>query len=111
MLSNLMLRNWSTDLRVPTIDRSFLSSTVTSWSVSVLNTEKMSCRVMQSAFERLVRCRSEAHHVEEVPARKGRRERRQQLSSSRVVLLLRVGEGLVSHVCELSGVEQYFSAN
>lgn len=60
MFSSLMLRNlgarvssrrggrcmgtyWSTDLSVPMMDRSFLSSTVTSWSVSVLKTEKMSC--------------------------------------------------------------------
>lgn len=30
MLSSLMLRNWSTDLSVPVMHRSFLSSTVTS---------------------------------------------------------------------------------
>lgn len=35
-------RNWSTDLRTPVMERSFLSSTVTVWSVKVLNTEKMS---------------------------------------------------------------------
>jgi hypothetical protein len=36
--------HWSTDLSVPVIARSFLSSTVTRWSVSVLKTEKMSCQ-------------------------------------------------------------------
>jgi hypothetical protein len=34
--------NWSTDFRTPVIDKSFLSSTVTVWSVRVLKTEKMS---------------------------------------------------------------------
>jgi len=34
--------DWSTDLRTPVIERSFFNSTVTRWSVSVLNTEKMS---------------------------------------------------------------------
>ena len=42
MLSILKLRNWSTDLRVPWIARSFLSSIVTCCPVSVLNAEKMS---------------------------------------------------------------------
>ena len=36
---------WSTDLRVPVMERSFLSSTVTLWSVSVLNTEKINWTV------------------------------------------------------------------
>lgn len=36
--------HWSTDLRVPVMERSFFSSTVTLWSVSVLNTEKINCR-------------------------------------------------------------------
>lgn len=39
-LSSLRLRNWSTSLRVPLISMSFLSSTVTSWSTSVLKNEK-----------------------------------------------------------------------
>ena len=34
--------HWSTDLSVPVMERSFLSSTVTLWSVSVLKSEKMS---------------------------------------------------------------------
>lgn len=38
----IVFTNWSTDLRTPVMERSFLSSTVTRWSVSVLNTEKMS---------------------------------------------------------------------
>lgn len=35
--------HWSTDLSCPVMARSFLSSTVSSWSWSVLRTEKMSC--------------------------------------------------------------------
>jgi hypothetical protein len=34
--------DWSTDLRTPVIIKSFFSSTMTVWSVSVLNTEKIS---------------------------------------------------------------------
>lgn len=34
--SNLMLRYWSTLFKVPRIEMSFLSSTVTSWLTSVL---------------------------------------------------------------------------
>lgn len=34
--------HWSTDLSTPVMERSFLSSTVTLWSVSVLKTEKIS---------------------------------------------------------------------
>lgn len=33
---------WSTDFNTPVMARSFFSSTVTVWSVSVLNSEKMS---------------------------------------------------------------------
>ncbi len=44
--NNLTIRvcilNWSTDFKTPVMQRSFLSSTVTLWSVKVLNTEKMS---------------------------------------------------------------------
>lgn len=36
--------HWSTDLSTPVIDKSFFSSTVTSWSVNVLNTENINCR-------------------------------------------------------------------
>lgn len=43
------MAHWSTDLSVPVIDRSFLSSTVTRWSVSVLKTEKMSYIMWLSA--------------------------------------------------------------
>lgn len=35
--------HWSTDLSWPVMARSFLSSTVSSWSWSVLRTEKISC--------------------------------------------------------------------
>ena len=48
--------DWSTDLSVPLMWRSFLSSTVTSWSVSVLKTEKMSyasTRFISTASEHL----------------------------------------------------------
>jgi hypothetical protein len=36
MSSSLMLRYWSTDFSVPVTLMSFLSSTVTDWSISVL---------------------------------------------------------------------------
>ena len=48
------------------MDRSFFSSTVTRWSVSVLNTEKMSYGQDQSAKEMSATC---THH-------RGRRGRR-----------------------------------
>lgn len=67
MLSRRMLRNlkikrsdddreadtrtyWSTDLRTPVMDRSFFSSTVTVWSVRVLNNEKISCKMYLSSL-------------------------------------------------------------
>lgn len=41
--SILKFKNWSTDLRVPVMATSFLSSIVMGWFVSVLKNEKMSC--------------------------------------------------------------------
>lgn len=42
--------HWSTLLSLPVIDKSFLSSTVTSCPVSVLRTLKMSCSDARSQF-------------------------------------------------------------
>ena len=42
-----MHTHWSTDFKTPVIERSFLSSTVTVWSVSVLKSEKMSLKDVQ----------------------------------------------------------------
>ena len=45
MSSNLMFRYWSTDLRVPRMEMSFLSSTVMGVLVRVLKKEKKSILV------------------------------------------------------------------
>lgn len=62
-----LVTHWSTDLRVPVIDRSFLSSTVTRWSVKVLNTEKISWKKVSSQIQ---------YRVQRLTMMDGRRSRR-----------------------------------
>ena len=57
---NMRRTHWSTDFRTPVMERSFLSSTVTRWTVRVLNTEKISYGQDQRLDEVVGAC---THHV------------------------------------------------
>jgi len=49
--NSFLVAYWSTDFRTPVIERSFFNSTVTFWSVRVLNTEKMSWQTQRLIYQ------------------------------------------------------------